>query len=118
MQRKRQTSGHSAPQALPDFLHLVPWAPIKRILVTSLILFALVGGAAPRTSRADEDWQDSSDSGVETDEGLPPLPKSPYSMHLKSSPSGYDEERIRRFWRKYRVQRPEKAEPPPKLYQE
>lgn len=79
---------------------------LRCLLITFIICCALPltsapGYAAPR-------WEESSESGQEVDVPLPPIRPLRSHQRWRASPSGYDSERIRRFWRRYRPPRAEK----------
>lgn len=75
------------------------------VLLSLMLLFAMPA----KVARADEEWEDSNDSGVEVDEAMHPLPQPKALRHLKAPPSGYDQERIHHFWRHYKAPREEKV---------
>ncbi len=91
-------------------------APFSMSLCACLVFGLAL--ATPFPVQADEKWHNSTTSGVEIDDSLPPLPQPRYRGHFKSPPTGYDPSRIRRFWHKYRVPRDEKPEKPRKLKEE
>lgn len=76
----------------------------RRLLITIACLLVLgvsASHAAPR-------WEESSESGQEIDVPLPRLRPMRLRQQWRPSPTGYDNERIHRFWRRYRPVRPEK----------